>query len=631
MAKSLEFLLAIENTRFNRSLDAAESKVRTIGRKMADGLDPAINKMKAMRSGMANIAAVGIAAGAAAAVVGLAKLNGFIQESVELAGVQEQAEAKLKAVLEATGGAAGLTAEQLKEYAGRLQDITTYGDETTISAMAVLGTFKQIKGDNFKAATKAAMDMSAVMGTDLESNILQIGKALNDPIKGLDGLGRAGVKFTEQQKAQITALAENGKMMEAQKIIIAELQGQFGGAAEALRGTFGGALDAVKGRYADLKEEVGFAITNNEFFLEGLKVLEAQVLSWTTYMKENGAEVREYAKQGALALLSLAEAGLTTADFLYRGFQGIAGTFQGLAALSLGVSGGIFKIVQAGAALTDFLGITEGEFERWGIEAEGAFGAAGDLAKKTVDSFRGMVEGEPKIRAAKEALAGFRQEIENIPSDAVDVSAEAKKTIDATDSLRDGTKQYTEEMVKVNDQWVVQKREVADVGEEVKKIEQTLNRLDGREINVTVIEKLQQGKMYGGMIGMATGGYLAMRSMMAGGYFPGFGGGDRRHVVAEDGEYMLDKWRVRDLGLKTVMDLHRGRYAAVIDSLMRRVSGALPMQNGGLVGAGAAGGGSREITITFAGPGGHSPRGRFSENDGEQLVRLFQQMAIGSS
>ena len=105
MAKSLEFLLAIENTRFNRALDAGANKVESIGRKMAAGLDLAINKMKAMRSAAANFAAGGIAVGAAAAVVGLHKLNGFIQESVQLAGVQEQAETKLKSVLEATGGA----------------------------------------------------------------------------------------------------------------------------------------------------------------------------------------------------------------------------------------------------------------------------------------------------------------------------------------------------------------------------------------------------------------------------------------------------------------------------------------------------------------------------------------------
>lgn len=631
MAKSLEFLLAIKNTRFNRSLDAAESKVRTVGRNMAAGLDPAITKMKAMRSGMANIAAVGIAAGAAAAVVGLTKLNGFIQESVELAGVQEQAEAKLKAVLEATGGAAGLTADQLKEVAGQLQAITTYGDETTISAMAVLATFKEIKGDNFKAATRAAQDMAAVMGTDLESNIVQIGKALNDPIKGLTALSRVGVSFTEQQKQQIAALQEAGDIMGAQKIILQELKSEFGGAAEAMRGTFTGSLEAVKNAYGDLKEEVGFAITNNEFFLEGLKALEAQVVSWTSYMRENGAEMREYAKSGALALLSLADAGLATADFLYRGFQGISFSFRLVAATALGVSGGIFKIVQAGAALTDFLGITENEFARWGDEAKAAFGAGGDVASKAIENFKQMAEGEPKIKAARDALAGFRVELEKVPANKVDISEGAKKAKEETDDLRDGTRQYTEELVEVNGVWKVQKREVAEVGEEVNKIEQTLNRIDGKTINVTVIEKLQQGRMYGGMIGMASGGYLAMRSMMAGGYFPGFGGGDRRHVVAEDGEYMLDKWRVRDLGLKTVMDLHRGRYAAVIDSLMRRVSGALPMQNGGLVGVGAAAGGSREITITFAGPGGHSPRGRFSERDGEELVRLFQQMAIGSS
>ena len=78
------------------------------------------------------------------------------------------------------------------------------------------------------------------------------------------------------------------------------------------------------------------------------------------------------------------------------------------------------------------------------------------------------------------------------------------------------------------------------------------------------------GYMNGGMIGMAGGGYLAMRNMLRGGHFPGFGGGDRRHVVAEDGEYMFDKFRVRHVGIDIVRAFHRGRYADVVAGLMDR-------------------------------------------------------------
>ena len=75
--------------------------------------------------------------------------------------------------------------------------------------------------------------MSPVLGTDASGSAIQLGKALNDPIKGITALTRVGVTFTEQQKDQITTLVESGKTIDAQKIILGELQKEFGGSAEA--------------------------------------------------------------------------------------------------------------------------------------------------------------------------------------------------------------------------------------------------------------------------------------------------------------------------------------------------------------------------------------------------------------
>ena len=50
-----------------------------------------------------------------------------------------------------------------------------------------------------------------------------VGKALNDPKKGLTALRRVGVQFTDAQEDQIKALVKSGKTMDAQKIILREL------------------------------------------------------------------------------------------------------------------------------------------------------------------------------------------------------------------------------------------------------------------------------------------------------------------------------------------------------------------------------------------------------------------------
>ena len=127
MPKSLEFLLALDNTRFNQALDVSQRKVKAVGMGMAAGFDPLMNKLKAVRSTMANVAAVGAGIGAAGFAIGITKANQVLQESINLAAEQERAESKLEAVLKATGGAAGFSADELKKYAGELQGLTTYG------------------------------------------------------------------------------------------------------------------------------------------------------------------------------------------------------------------------------------------------------------------------------------------------------------------------------------------------------------------------------------------------------------------------------------------------------------------------------------------------------------------------
>ncbi|MHC4406553.1 MAG: hypothetical protein ACYTG0_43565, partial [Planctomycetota bacterium] len=80
-------------------------------------------------------------------------------------------------MLKATGGAAGFSAGELNKFAGELQKVTTFGDETTIQMMAVLATFKQISGPVFKDTVRVIQDMSVVLGQDMRSAAIQVGKA----------------------------------------------------------------------------------------------------------------------------------------------------------------------------------------------------------------------------------------------------------------------------------------------------------------------------------------------------------------------------------------------------------------------------------------------------------------------
>jgi len=89
---------------------------------------------------------------------------------------------------------------------------------------------------------------------DLKGAAIQVGKALNDPKIGLTALQRSGITFSDSQKQVIEKLQETGKYAEAQRLIIKELESQFGGSAEKAAKNFGGALSQLRNKFGDLFE-----------------------------------------------------------------------------------------------------------------------------------------------------------------------------------------------------------------------------------------------------------------------------------------------------------------------------------------------------------------------------------------
>ena len=172
-----------------------------------------------------------------------------------------RADAELSRTFDSMGAGAFTTIDALKATQQELQSLTTFGDEEIAHLQSVLLTFGNVTGEAFDRGTKAALDMSALLGTDLQSSAIQVGKALNDPIKGVTALTRVGVSFTEQQKEQIRTLTESGDAMGAQNIILGELERQFGGAAEAMAGTAGGQFKQALNALGDAGEEFGDVIS----------------------------------------------------------------------------------------------------------------------------------------------------------------------------------------------------------------------------------------------------------------------------------------------------------------------------------------------------------------------------------
>lgn len=188
----------------------------------------------------------------------LAALGGV---SLHLSDVQAKAEAKVQQAIRSTRGAAKLSFEELERFASELQGKTIFGDERILNdATAQLLTFTNIAGENFKRTQAVALDLSTVLDGDLKSASIQLGKALNDPVKNLTALSRAGIQFSKEQTATIKSLAETNRLAEAQSLILDELERQYGGQAAAAAKVGLGPIQQLKNAWGDFLEQIGAAI-----------------------------------------------------------------------------------------------------------------------------------------------------------------------------------------------------------------------------------------------------------------------------------------------------------------------------------------------------------------------------------
>jgi hypothetical protein len=155
----------------------------------------------------------------------------------------------------------GFTSDELVKYASDLGDATLTSEEAVLRAQRSLLSFRSVVGTAFTRAISVSQDLAEVMGGDLESNVVQVGKALEDPITGLTALSRSGTQFTADQKELIKSLVESGDQLGAQEVILAELEAQYGGTAAAAAAGLAGIKDTLGEFVNDATRNLGGALT----------------------------------------------------------------------------------------------------------------------------------------------------------------------------------------------------------------------------------------------------------------------------------------------------------------------------------------------------------------------------------
>lgn len=197
------------------------------------------------------------AAGAAAVVVG--------KQLIAAGEAASTSNARIKQIADSMGlfgDQAGAVTDRLVKLAEATARNTGVDQNAIKLTQAKLLTFGELAktagemGGSFDRATQAAIDMAAAGFGEASQNAVQLGKALQDPIKGITALAKSGVTFTEAEKERIQTLVESNKMGEAQALVLAAIETQVGGTAEATAN----ASDRMRVAFSQVMERLGGAV-----------------------------------------------------------------------------------------------------------------------------------------------------------------------------------------------------------------------------------------------------------------------------------------------------------------------------------------------------------------------------------
>lgn len=246
----------------------------------------------------------------------------------------EVATNRLKQVFKSMGETTDKAATQAQAFASSLQMKIGIEDETIMAAQAKLTTFHNVVTQQardagiYNRATQAAFDLQAAGFGQGEQNAVQLGKALQDPVKGINALSRSGITFTKQERTKIETLTRTGKILEAQQLVLGAIEKQVGGVAEAT------ATESSKMRaaWSEVMEQLGGALLPT-FQALADTMINKVVPAIQSFLSTHQGLVTNIAK--GLAIFAAISATLSVVSFVF---------------------GGVMKVISVGTRVFQLLG-----------------------------------------------------------------------------------------------------------------------------------------------------------------------------------------------------------------------------------------------------------------------------------
>lgn len=210
-------------------------------------------------SGLGDMVGGALTAGLAAGAAGVAGLTTVLGFSFSAALENEQAQSTLAQVIKATGGEAGVTADEANAMAEEFAHLAGGSDDAIIAIETIGLRAGTVAEEDFPRFIQASLDLGTVMGST-EAAATLLARAGDDIGASIGKAEKAGILFTDAEKEQMIAMQDAGDTAGALDLFMAKLAETTGGAAAANAETLTGKWELMKGKFGEAAESIGMGL-----------------------------------------------------------------------------------------------------------------------------------------------------------------------------------------------------------------------------------------------------------------------------------------------------------------------------------------------------------------------------------
>lgn len=307
MVQKLEFSIEVDpNTgkaalkSFESGLDSTAKTAKKTSKEATKGFESLEGSIVAVSAAvtLVGLAFNGLVSAAAAPLNLFKALASVSVDLVETYNTQAEAVLSLGGAMANAGQFTREALQDFEDFASELQNTTNVGDEVILKNQAILGSFVGF-GPPLKDATRAALDLAAGFGVDVETAFRKFIKAAKS----------GSLELAEGVVTTLKATDAEGRLAEA----VVEVNKLFQGRAALLAGLGSGPVDALVLAFGDLQEQIGGAIRQSVEFETFIKVAKQLVLDLSSFIADNLEATASALGAAFLAAFNFAKIGVEIA------------------------------------------------------------------------------------------------------------------------------------------------------------------------------------------------------------------------------------------------------------------------------------------------------------------------------